>query len=1556
MVSMGAVESESDSDVIEYTVEQTDSDNASETDSSATNHGNDSDTGSEAEDGGIHRRGRERDLDSLDADPSVLVQQLLAQSRMRLQRQQSMQSIQSSPSSRAPTLTHSASVQSFDAVSLDQHSTLVQNETSLSTDTGSLSLDLDNLKLYEQLALSLAQSNSRRASRSKSVKRVTARSKSRVAQKRKFKQVDLATIFYGVAVFLLQCLPVIYKTAKLIANKVVTSSWFQATIQPKLDAYVILPVLRKRDACMKWMIGFKESLLQLTWADVRDFLISTWTWIKETYAFYKNFDYKAYFTPAPKPPPPPAPPGKPFSEILAEFKQDCRDRFEHFKKSRFYTLIASCAAFCVKWSSLGFAVVWKMTAPLRTSVFMKRVLHLFQTVMKAVFSGVMVLARLEKVQNLIAIVTKNINSIVDGCLQLIFGVTPLALIAYSVLLSHAKPRLDETVLQSYASFPHANATEMESFVRQGMVVHGILYSVFTAVYAIIVVWVYLPLLKPSSKKISSSSDSCYSYLCRNNISTPFPQICYSHSHRSPPSRTQAPTSWPEKVNTIINHSPTRAQSIVTAFLCFIVASSITVFQTNTVGHAETISQTITMAEQWVVYAGPVEEHQKRESHLIQSYQKLANTATPAEQLSQQLQPRVCELEIQVGYDRISNANEGVVLCKRRSMAGCVCPVYEVFAHCSLVKRRGSHLGENQADPIEAVDAESKRSGQGVEIWTISLECNSIAKESSMNHWNKVARVYRGDKNGGLWERLRLRQRVDGVVNWMDAAWYPTPVTVVEHVPSVGPFLLPDPVHIGPRYSSMVVQFSAPVLGGDSVAGNGGAGKKGEKVADLPVPQLAATMDRLDGTVVEILISAVARLSATEFRVSLNSSLILQNAPGKLNVRVFRTEATVGCREMHSPGRGCDVVKSVQVPINRGFIGASVIQQNIDSLHSRGSDWFKFVVEFDESVGIFQPQSAAGADLMRYVRDIQGWDLQVMYGGYPVVLDAFQEEVKGQRFSFDVVLPWSAGKNGALEFGVRSKFKSGIAMLGKAWPLLNVQSNWTSIQTERGICCASTIGIPVLHSSHCKPGYKFMAANNCAKNLQTIQFQQSVSSHPIANKAQRFMGVYVSESATASGFLSENVTCPPTFTLQTVSTPPLNFTQLNPGLYTITQTCLQASPSAKQPHGEATNPEKSLTRYCHVKHSPPALHIISAAWINSTSPQVVVAFNFSASGSVGGLKNSTIPSSAFTIRLSRQGSDLGAAVIVNGGPVFDGVEWQVTVGLANVDTQLMEGDSVSMSVRSVSTDSTSNEGSSGWFTWGSTVKRHAAWDCLDATPPYGACLDTTESVTSSKSQPIEGLQLAGFFIGGASGSSVILHVNFGARVSPRFSSLLPGDFFVGLGKNVSALPESSTESLLPVKVLEILDFSENNGGTVAIVANLTDHDLKYKFRGQFLYVAVKERSLVSIGISEPQGKSRTYVTAEAFGISVQKLLMNAPKTTRQVATKTDSKNSPTTTPSAEHQPEPASLIGALIEAITTLVYRIIMLCFTAVAAAGGFIFIGIKHWNAIDFALPELSLY
>ncbi|KAJ3235410.1 hypothetical protein HDU81_000551 [Chytriomyces hyalinus] len=1547
MVSMGADESESDSDVIEYTVEQTDSDNASETDggeSSATNHDNYSNTGSEAEDVGMQRRGRERDLDSLDADPSVLVQQLLAQSRMRLQRQQSMQSVQSSPSTRAPTLNHSASVQSFDTVTLDdQHSTLVPNETSLSTDTSSLSLDLDNLKLYEQLALSLAQSNSRRASRSKSVKRMASRSKSRVSQKRKSKQVDLPTLFYGVAIFLLQCLPVIYKTTKLIANKVVTSSWFQATIQPKLDAYIILPVLRKRDACLQRMIEFKESLLKLTWADVRDFVISTWTWIKVTYAFFKNFDYKAYFTPAPKPPPPPAPPAKPFSEVLAEFKQDCRDRFEHFKKSRFYTLIASCVAFCVKWSSLGFAVVWKMTAPLRTSVFMKRVLYVFQTVMKAVFSGVMVLVRLEKVQNFIVTVTKNFNSIVDACLQLIFGVTPLALIAYSVLLSNAKPRLDETILQSYASFPHANATEMESFVRQGMVVHGILYSVFAAVYAIIVVWVYLPLLKPPSKQTSSNSDSCYSYM-------------------SPPSRTQAPASWPEKVNIIINHSPTRAQSIVTAFLCFIVASSILVFQTSTVGHAETISQTIIMAEQWVVYAGPVEEYQQRtvEPQLIPSHQKLANAAAGglAGKQAEPLQPRVCELEIQVGYDHVSNANEGVVLCKRHSMAGCVCPVYEVYAHCNLVKKHGSQLGETQADLTEAVDAETKRSGRGVDIWTISLDCNSIAKESSMNHWNKVARVYRGGKNGGLWERLRLRQRVDGVVNWMDAAWYPTPITIVEHVPSVGPFLLPDPVHIGPRYSNMVVQFSAPVVGSDSVAGSGSAGKKEEKVADLPVPQLVATMDRPDGTAVEILISAVARLSTTEFLVSLNSSLILENAPGKLNVGVFRTDTTVGCREMHLPGRDCDVVKSVQVPINRGFIGASVTQQNLDSLHSRGSDWFKFVVEFDESVGMFQPQSAAGSDLIRYVRDIDGWDLQVMYGGYPVVLDSFQEEVKGQRFSFDVVLPWSAGKTGALEFGVRSNFKNGIAMLGKAWPLLNVQRNWTAIQTERGICCASTVGIPVLHPSHCKPGYKFVAANNCAKNLQAIQSEQSVSSHPIANNAQRFIGVYASEISTASEFLSENVTCPPSFTLQTISTPPLNFTKLNPGLYTITQTCIQASTSAKHTHGEATIPENSLTRYCHVKHSPPALHIISATWINSRNPQVLVAFNFSASGSVGALKNATIPSSAVTIRLSRQGSDLGSAVLKNGGPVFDGVEWQVTVGLANDDVRLVEGDSVTMSVRSISTDSVYNEGSSGWFTWSSAVKRHAAWDCLDATPPYGACLETTESVTSAKPHSIQGLQLGGFFVDGASGSSVILHVHFGARVSPRFSSLLPVDIFVGLGKNVSVLPESSTKSLLPVKVLEILDFTENNGGTVAIVANLTDHDLKYKFRGQFLYAAVKERSLISIGNSEktePQGKSRTYVTTEAFGISVQKLLMNGPKTTRQVATKTDSKTSQTTAPSAELQPEPASLIGALVEVIKTLVYRIIMLCFAAVVVAGGFIFIGIRHWNAVDFTLHELSL-
>ncbi|KAI8609988.1 hypothetical protein BC830DRAFT_1147823 [Chytriomyces sp. MP71] len=1265
-------------------------------------------------------------LDALSADPAILIEQLLNHTRS-LKQKASMASLATS-------------------VDVSTTATLVSptGTTSPTAATSPLQLNLDDdndLQVYKQLLL---ESVSRSASqaRSKSVRRRQSRSKSVAPPRSKSRSsksnpTPLPVLLYNVALFAMQMLVFVARALWVLGKRVVSSNAFQKHVQPKIDTYIVLPVITRRDVFVACIYTKVAQARALTWQDVRRYIMDTRAWLIASYLYWRNFDFKAYFTPKPKPPPPPPPPSKPFAQVWTEFMTDMQSRIDSVKQNKTYMLLSQHIAFLAHLSAAAGAWIWIRTAPLRSSVFGKRVLAGVLRVWRGAVAATVWVSRLEGVQRGMRKVRENVDAIVDAVVRLMVGITPLALITYSALLSSSGKEMDAVVLEAYRTFPMAEFYSIEAAVYSTSMMHGFIYSALATAYAGVVLWLYLPIVQANLAKKDNKNEThltCYSYACRRGTPSSKQQLaCYSFAHRN----SNCDKTFSDKVDAFLHPSQSVLQKGVTVTILLLSILSLGVFQLS-VWNIQSIAATLHGEALWTILNGPV---QTAPLYMTQ-VRDVAHRGIPFRKMSQ----RVCDLTLNVPPTSIDFA---YVQCKRReppAPPSCHCPVHEIQS-CHVVRRNLP----SSAD-IHAVE--------------ISLACN----DTNIPTLESQKTLYR-------LQRRHARFNLQSPTTPFDASWLPTPLKIFHANPASAPSLQPDPVHVAPRYESLTVAFTAPV-------------------ADTPVFAAHAAEQAVN-------VTGAVRVGPATFRVDLR---------GRVPQGLLRLRTVSGCVEARASRRAC-APGEVLVSVPRDFVGFRVSRA--------GGGNAAVVVEFEETVAVYQHG--------RYVREVGVGDVVARFNGVAVAVREVTELLKGSRVRVLAHLPRSLGLNGTLEVGVSTE------VTGSRWPMLPVNTSMAAVDVRKGICCGVSASVAALHPSECGRGWKFVAGSSCAKRRESIA---SAFIAPVGT-FDLFLGTYLDQKVD----FEAGVRCPDGFELQTSS---VNITLQ--GLHAFTQVCAR---------GTAIAPKSVLlTRYLHVKPSPPTVNIISAAWMNKTHIEpahVALSFNFSLA-----LLNGTIPHEALNIRFSRDGVDLGVAAPVEAQS--NGGEWRANVYPSSNWTHLYEGDSLQLHVEAVKSART---GGDGWFSslWvARSSETHDGWNCTDATPPYGPCTEVYVSVPVVAPPAIASCEFGGFL---DTGDGALVRVHFTSPVAPRFDTIRPEAFQVAIGKT-----DSLTKSRLPLQVTKILAL-DKGGRVIPIIVNVTEKDFKPK--ELTLSLAILDGNLV--GLTQ---RGRAYVSSEAFMISVESLLHHAPK--------------------------------------------------------------------------------
>ncbi|KAJ3213026.1 hypothetical protein HDU82_000035 [Entophlyctis luteolus] len=220
---------------------------------------------------------------------------------------------------------------------------------------------------------------------------IRRRAKRKIARRPHIPQVPLHVLAYNVLVFAVQVLLLCIRTFQSVTTKAYASPFVQKRVIPFLDRLILNKLREKRDSAWVYSIGKLQQIRNLTISDIVAWVRETRKGAIRTYVYWRDFDYKAYFTPPPKPPPPPRPPAKPLGEVLRELKVLAAERVALLKKTREYVLVSWIC--CKLWIlTVNFGIwLWSNTASLRSTRFAKAIasntLYISKTIFATAMSG-----------------------------------------------------------------------------------------------------------------------------------------------------------------------------------------------------------------------------------------------------------------------------------------------------------------------------------------------------------------------------------------------------------------------------------------------------------------------------------------------------------------------------------------------------------------------------------------------------------------------------------------------------------------------------------------------------------------------------------------------------------------------------------------------------------------------------------------------------------------------------------------------------------------------------------------------------------------------------------------------------------------------------------------------------------------------------------------------------------------------------------------------------------------------------------------------------------------
>ncbi|KAJ3065759.1 hypothetical protein HDU98_010874, partial [Podochytrium sp. JEL0797] len=561
--------------------------------------------------------------------------------------------------------------------------------------------------------------------------------------------VPLNLIIYNMLVVVFKVLLFLYKAVCILLRKINQTPFMVQTVHPYLDRTLFIRYRNFRDGSRVWIEVKINQIQNLTWADIQQFLVDTKAWAIESYLYWRDFDYKAYFTPKPKPPPPPPPPSPPSktpAEMWAELKQAVQAKVDAIKQTKTYIFTVFVFQVVMKLSHNLAIWFWIQTAPLRTSKFTKLVWSVLVHIVLIVKDCMAILGRTKAYQAVSGVVRKGIPVVANKLAKFFVSVTPLALVGYSLQVSSAKPRLETLAMTIHDRFPAVEASEIETAIDSTLWLHAGLYIFLTLAFAGVNAWIYLPLLNnlPILKTMT------------------FHQKC---THLLSPLQT-----IPQK-------------SITLAILLASLATTV-LFQASLLSidaHMSAVHQQPT----WHLLSNTTLREMTETQRIRDAMDPPNASVTEGYRTSSGSrihQVKWCPLEIIVTDE---TASVGSLACLRvgegdGTAATCKCPVQEIQS-CTLFK--------------SSLSAEETSLPRDVDMYSVRLVCdtNDVTTTTGMfssrrTPWTATTRPV------------------------LDNSLYPEPVIVMQSVATSVPQLTPTPLHIAPGYTSLSVLFTRPVTG------------------------------------------------------------------------------------------------------------------------------------------------------------------------------------------------------------------------------------------------------------------------------------------------------------------------------------------------------------------------------------------------------------------------------------------------------------------------------------------------------------------------------------------------------------------------------------------------------------------------------------------------------------------------------------------------------------------------------------------------------------------------
>ncbi|KAJ3392608.1 hypothetical protein HDU84_003857 [Entophlyctis sp. JEL0112] len=332
----------------------------------------------------------------------------------------------------------------------------------------------------------------------------TLHSSPSIARRPHIPQVPLHVLAYNVLVFAVQVLLLCIRTFQSVTTKAYASPFVQKRVIPFLDRLILNKLREKRDSAWVYSIGKLQQIRNLTISDIVAWVRETRKGAIRTYVYWRDFDYKAYFTPPPKPPPPPRPPAKPLGEVLRELKVLAADRVALLKKTREYVLVSWIC--CKLWIlTVNFGIwLWSNTASLRSTRFAKAIasntLYISKTIFATAMSGLK--------SNYLKVVAHQIKSKAHiyamTLLKLGVSVTPLMLIFYSARLCQHRVELQSLENSAQWLLPSKLLADLHSEWSWIIRLHTGMYAFLATLFICSTAWVYLPVVKNSKIFVASS--------------------------------------------------------------------------------------------------------------------------------------------------------------------------------------------------------------------------------------------------------------------------------------------------------------------------------------------------------------------------------------------------------------------------------------------------------------------------------------------------------------------------------------------------------------------------------------------------------------------------------------------------------------------------------------------------------------------------------------------------------------------------------------------------------------------------------------------------------------------------------------------------------------------------------------------------------------------------------------------------------------------------------------------------------------------------------------------